>query len=119
MDSYSKRLAFILLVISMFTSALSGQTYFRPKSQAHQKPQAHARSASGGPVAVNAASFEPGISPGGLATIFGNDLTSVTGVVVAGTDPLPFTLAGVRVLVSGIPAPIFAVGFVDGQDQIN
>jgi len=68
---------------------------------------------------VNAASFLPGISPGGLATIFGNNLTDVSGVVTAGGTPLPFQLAGVEVHVNGTPAPLFSVAFANGEDQIS
>ena len=68
---------------------------------------------------MNAASFEEGISPGGLATIFGENLTTVSGVVLANTNPLPTELAGVQVFVSDIPAPIFAIAYVNGQDQIS
>lgn len=74
---------------------------------------------SGNTVIVNAASFEPGISPGDLATIFGEDLTTVTGVVLAQTNPLPTRLAGVQVLVAGFPAPIYGIAFANGEDQIS
>src|SRR5512133_3991808 len=70
-------------------------------------------------VAVNAASFEPGISPGGLTTIFGSDLTSVTGIVVADRLPLPTRLANVSVLVDGVPAPIYSIAYANGEDQIS
>ena len=68
---------------------------------------------------VNAASFQEGISPGGLATIFGENLTTVNGVVLANTDPLPTYLAGVEVFVSGIPAPIYSIAYSGGLDQIS
>lgn len=73
----------------------------------------------GDPAVVNAASFEPGISPGGLATIFGTNLTSVDGTVVASALPLPIELAGVSVLVNGINAAMYSVAFANGQDQIS
>jgi uncharacterized protein (TIGR03437 family) len=59
------------------------------------------------------------VSPGALATVFGQDLSDVTGVVVAGTNPLPLTLVGVSVTVNGIPAPIFSVAYANGEDQIS
>lgn len=68
---------------------------------------------------MNAASFEPGVSPGGLSTVFGTDLTDVTGTVVAGVNPLPLNLAGVSVTVNGVPAPLFSVAYANGQDQIS
>lgn len=72
-----------------------------------------------GPVIVNAASYLPGISPGGLVTIFGQDLSRVSGTVVANTNPLPFVLGNVSVTVNGRNAPLFSVAYVNGQDQIS
>jgi len=89
------------------------QSYFRPK--AAQSP----RQAAGDIATVNAASFLPGVSPGGLATVFGTNLTDVTGTVVADSNPFPTTLANVSVMVNGIPAPIFTVAYANGQDQIS
>src|SRR5690349_4517893 len=93
-----------------------GTKYFRPHHAPKQgaAPKAAPRQL-GGAVVVNAASFEEGVSPGGLATAFGQDLTSVNGIIVAGTDPLPLSLAGVRVLVNGLPAPIYSVAFANGE----
>jgi uncharacterized protein (TIGR03437 family) len=103
----------IFLALAAITASAADQpSYFRPHSQ---QPAL----ATGDPVVVNAASYLPGISPGGLATIFGEDLTSIDGVVVAQTDPLPTVLAGIEVFVNGVPAPIFAVAHVNGEDQIN
>jgi len=94
--------------------------YFRPHHPPnHSASQSHSRRALNGAVVVNAASFEEGVSPGGLATAFGQNLTSVNGIVVAGTNPLPLSLAGVRVLVNGLPAPIFSVAYANGEDQIS
>jgi uncharacterized protein (TIGR03437 family) len=74
----------------------------------------------GDTVIVNAASYQPGISPGGLATIFGDNLASVTGVLLADSDPLPAKFAGVEVFVSGYAAPIYGIAAdADGQDQIS
>jgi uncharacterized protein (TIGR03437 family) len=70
---------------------------------------------------VNAASFHPGLpSPGGLASLFVTGL-NVTGVQTASGYPLPTELAGVTILVQGVPAPILAVaGAPDGSyQQIN
>ena len=68
---------------------------------------------------VDAASFSLPIAAGGLATIFGRNLSSVTGVRAADTIPLPTELEGTSVRLSGIPAPILALVNVDGQEQIN
>jgi minor extracellular serine protease Vpr len=91
--------------------------FFRPHWSRRSRPEKP--HATNGPVIVNSASFEPGISPGGLVTIFGNDLTTVSGVVVGNTNPLPTHLAGVSVYVGGYPAPIFSIAYSDGQDQIS
>lgn len=88
--------------------------YYRVRGASILKPRQ-----SGAPAIVNAASFLPGISPGGLVTIFGENLTSVNGTVVAQTNPLPGELAGVQVLVSGFPAPLYSVTDVNGEDQIS
>jgi len=68
---------------------------------------------------VNAASFEPGVSPGSIATIFGSGLTALIGVVRATTVPLPRELSGVSVTFNGIAAPLFALANPNGQEQIN
>jgi uncharacterized protein (TIGR03437 family) len=65
---------------------------------------------------VNAASYQPGIAPGALTTIFGTHLSGVSGVLLAGGAT---TFQGVSVTVSGIQAPLFAVANVNGQEQIN
>jgi uncharacterized protein (TIGR03437 family) len=89
--------------------------YYRPRHSAKQKPL----QAPGDAVVVNAASYLPGISPGGIATIFGQNLSTVTGIVNAETNPLPFGLAGVEVVVNGVTAPLFSVAFANGEDQIS
>lgn len=68
---------------------------------------------------VNAASYVAGLSPGGLGTVFGLDLTSATGVVAADQTPWPEQLEDTSVTVNGIRAPIYAVARVNGWDQIN
>ncbi len=79
---------------------------------------------AGGPPAfdaagvVNAASYEPGISPGAIAALFGSGLTTVSGVVEGG-NPLPRELLGASITVNGIAAPLFAAAFVNGHEQIN
>lgn len=63
---------------------------------------------------VNAASYEPGITPGALATIFGVNLSG--GITATATRlPLPTELGGVQVLLDGIPAPLHYVS----DRQIN
>ncbi|HYL76091.1 MAG TPA: hypothetical protein VEU96_17910 [Bryobacteraceae bacterium] len=115
MKSTGALVFFLLCSLGIATAATTQKkTYYRAHPTAAVRPQAMSD-----PVVVNAASFQPGICPGGLVTVFGQNLTSVSGIVVAQTDPLPFTLGNVSVLVNGIPAPLFSVAFVDGQDQIS
>jgi uncharacterized protein (TIGR03437 family) len=79
--------------------------------------------AGAGPVVsavVNGASFVGGgVVPGEIATIFGTNLTTSTGINLTSTLPLPSEFLKVAVMVNGSPAPIFAVDNVNGQQQIN
>jgi uncharacterized protein (TIGR03437 family) len=69
---------------------------------------------------VNGASFSPGgVVPGEIATVFGTNLTSSTGINLAPSLPLPTDFQNVSVIINGIHAPIFAVDNVNGQQQIN
>jgi uncharacterized protein (TIGR03437 family) len=68
---------------------------------------------------TSAASFQPGLVAGEIATVFGQDITNVTGIVTAGSLPLPTELAGSSVTVNNVAAPVFAVANVNGQQQIN
>jgi uncharacterized protein (TIGR03437 family) len=64
----------------------------------------------------NAASYQPGLSPGMLATIFGTNLSPVEGVASPGGAT---SYQGVSVTVGGRPAPLFSVVNVNGSEQIN
>jgi len=71
---------------------------------------------------VNGASFQPGISPGGVAVIFGNGIApSVQGLVTANNifGSLPLTLAGVTITFNGTQAPIFYISNSNGQQQVS
>jgi uncharacterized protein (TIGR03437 family) len=78
---------------------------------------------------TNAASFQSGVVAGGLATLFGTNITNVQGVLTANSFPLPTVLGGTQVLIDRgcdsqccpcvDPAPILAVANVNGQQQIN
>lgn len=69
---------------------------------------------------TNAASYAAGVTAGGIVSIFGTGLTSgVSGIVSATGLPLPTSLRGTSVTVNGIPAPLFAIANVNGQEQIN
>lgn len=89
--------------------------YFRSKHSLLKPHQA------GDPVVVNGASFLAGVSPGALASIFGQDITTVINVVVnADSLPLPTELEGTSVAVNGILAPMLTVADDgNGGDQIN
>lgn len=68
---------------------------------------------------TNAASFVAGATPGALATVFGTNLSNVTGIVDADRVPLPRELAGVSVTLGGLRVPLLAVANVNGREQIN
>ncbi len=105
----------LLSAASIVTAgSVDAHRYFRPKAKTAKPKQA-----PGAPVVLNAASFLPGISPGGLATIYGQNLTGVTGIEYAGSNPLPTQLADVSVLVNGVPAPIYGIYGGAPEDQIS
>jgi minor extracellular serine protease Vpr len=91
--------------------------FYRPHSS--RRVNAAKPHDTGNAVVVNAASYEPGVGPGALATIFGDNLTMVSGIVLADANPLPTHLAGVDVLVSGFSAPIYGIAYANGEDQIS
>jgi uncharacterized protein (TIGR03437 family) len=62
---------------------------------------------------TNGASFSNSLSPGQLATVFGQTL--LTSKNYASNTPLPVTLAGLSVTVNGAPAPLL---YADSQ-QVN
>jgi len=110
---------FFLLSLGVATSS-AGPAVQATKHRYFRDPKALGPLGQNGNISVvNAASFLPGISPGALATIFGTNLTDVTGVIVADTNPFPTKLANVSIAVNGVLAPIFSVAFVNGQDQIS
>jgi uncharacterized protein (TIGR03437 family) len=68
---------------------------------------------------VNAASYSTELTPGLIATISGAGLTrGVSGVIAASTSELPYSIKGTSVLVNGIPAPLFAIANISGQELI-
>jgi uncharacterized protein (TIGR03437 family) len=116
----------VALLIACTASSFAGESSPKIKKTPFFRPHYSARKATGvkprlsdDTVIVNAASYEEGISPGGLATIFGENLTTVSDVVLANSDPLPLHLAGVQVFISGLPAPIYGIAYANGQDQIS
>lgn len=73
---------------------------------------------------TSAASFQPGVSKaGGLSSLFVHGLPERDSVAVPGPS-LPFDLAGVSILVNGVPAPILSITTIAGAgpastQQIN
>ena len=65
---------------------------------------------------VDAASFQGTVAPGGIGSLFGGDLASVTQAATA--LPLPLELGGVRVRVDGRDAPLFFVSAFQINFQI-
>jgi hypothetical protein len=70
---------------------------------------------------VNAASFvHGGLVPGGMATLFGSNLTTATGINLASGSPLKTDFLTTSVKFNNMYyAPIFAVDNVNGTQQIN
>jgi uncharacterized protein (TIGR03437 family) len=68
---------------------------------------------------VNSASFENGLVPGSLATVFVRGVRNQEGITAAPSAPLPFDLGGVSVAVNGQRVPLLAVANVNGTEQIN
>jgi uncharacterized protein (TIGR03437 family) len=70
--------------------------------------------------ATNSADFRPGLpQPVSLCSLFVTGLQGSPGIVTAPTVPLPNELASVSVWIDSAPAPILAIAFFDGYQQIN
>jgi len=71
-------------------------------------------------VVTSAASFEKGMPwAGSIASVFCTGLKGINGIVAADRYPLPLELAGVRVTIGGVRAPLFAVAQLGGDQEIN
>jgi uncharacterized protein (TIGR03437 family) len=69
---------------------------------------------------VNGASFVGGgVVPGEIATAFGSNLTSTTGINLTSGLPLPTTFLTDLLTVDNKAVALFAVDNVNGQEQIN
>lgn len=72
---------------------------------------------------VNAASFQAGLVPCGLATVTGSGLDTTVNSLFTGSTlgigPLPYTLEGVSISVNGSAAPILSVSNQNGVQQVN
>jgi len=69
--------------------------------------------AAAAPIGLNAASYQPGVSPGSIVSIFGSGFTAASAQATG--YPLPLSLAGVSVTIGGKAAPLYYVG----PTQIN
>ena len=105
------------LNISSFGEDEAGEIYIADQGAGAVYSLVGPAGTSGVTAVTNAASFEEGVTPGSIAAISGAGITRGTGV--AGSFPLPTTLAGTTVRVNGTPAPLFAVAEVEGRQQIN
>lgn len=68
---------------------------------------------------VNAASFQAGLVPGSLATMFASGLLGSDNTFVSPSIPLSRVLGGVRLRINGTDAPLLAVVKVGDTEQIN
>jgi uncharacterized protein (TIGR03437 family) len=69
---------------------------------------------------TNAASFQTGIAPGGIVTIFGSNLGAAAGqVLTAPGTSWPSQLGGVSVSMDGAPAPVYRILNLNGQEQLS
>lgn len=68
----------------------------------------------------NAASFQPGLVPCGLATVIGNGIApGVTGALSgsSGFGPLPYFLGGLSISIDGVQAPLYSISNENGAQQ--
>ncbi|MCU1238032.1 MAG: repeat containing protein [Candidatus Solibacter sp.] len=69
---------------------------------------------------TNAASFQTGIAPGGITTIFGTNLGATGGqIVTAPGAPWPNQVGGTTVTMDGVTAPVYRVLNLNGQELLS
>ncbi|MBI4444111.1 MAG: hypothetical protein HY649_12155 [Acidobacteria bacterium] len=68
---------------------------------------------------TNGATFQTGVAPGSIATVFDQGIVTVTGIVDAKSLPLPTEINGTSVSINGARVPLYAVARVNGQEQVN
>ena len=76
-------------------------------------------STSAGPAVANAASFQTGIAPGGIVTIFGSKLGAAPGQIVTAGVPWTTSLSGIGVTMDGTAVPVYRVLNLNGQEQLS
>jgi uncharacterized protein (TIGR03437 family) len=101
-----------------------GKIYLGEGDTEHIRVLSSGQTAPGPPpvvtAVVNGASFVGGgVVPGEMATAFGTNLTTSTGINVTSGLPLPSTFLSDSLLVNNQPVALFAVDNVSGQQQIN
>ena len=69
---------------------------------------------------TNAASFQTGIAPGGIVTIFGTNLGATAGqTLIAPGSPWPSQIGSTSVTMNGITAPMYYVLNSNGSEQLS
>ena len=69
---------------------------------------------------TNGASFQTGIAPGGIVTIFGTNLGAAAGqTLIAPGSPWPSQLGSTSVTMNGITAPMYYVLNSNGSEQLS
>ena len=69
---------------------------------------------------TNGASFQTGIAPGGIVTIFGTGLGAAAGqVIVPPSAAWPAQLSGIGVTMDGVNVPVYRVLNLNGQEQLS
>jgi sugar lactone lactonase YvrE len=64
---------------------------------------------------TNAASFQTGISPGGLVTIFGTNLGGAPGTSFINSPPWPAQIGGTSITIDGMPVPAYSLTNLNGE----
>ncbi len=88
-----------------FARARADFVYNAALAAGYLPPATAPRLSEGG--AVNAAGSTPGLAAGGLASVYGQNLSSQT--VSAASLPLPTVLGGLTITINGRPAPLLFV----------
>ena len=69
---------------------------------------------------TNSASFQSGIAPGGIVTIFGTGLGAAAGqVIVPPGASWPLLLSGIGVTMDGVNVPVYRILNLNGQEQLS
>ena len=69
---------------------------------------------------TNAASFQTGVAPGGIVTIFGSNLGASPGqVLTASGGTWSTSLGGVTVTMDGTAVPVYSILNLNGQEQLS